>query len=154
MLYAALQTWSAPLKADVSIARDPFHVLEILAAGPSGFRVVLHASEDDNISDIDQLSLADNLIEVILSYNLGLTARPDLALISGQQNRPPLLDHITALRSFILSLRFPTEQTGSYAVYRGRRPYVTPDGIPLAAYTLTFKLQSAVTVDQPLPLST
>jgi hypothetical protein len=149
-LYTALQSWGSPLGAAVTLARDPFHVLEILASSPAGFRVVLHWAGDQNISDHDALPLSENTLEAILSYNLGLTARPDLALIEGPQDHPSVLDQVDALRSFILGVQYPTGQTGTYAVYAGTKPFVTPDGIPLAAYVLTFKLKAAVNVN-PTP---
>ena len=153
-LYAALQVWGQPLGAVVTLARDPFHVLEILAASPEGFRVVVHWAGDENISDHDALPLAENRLEVILSYNLGLTARPDLALIQGPLNRPSILDQVDALRSFILGVQYPTIQTGTYAVYAGTKPFHTPDGIPLAAYVLAFKLKAAVNVSLiPTPIA-
>jgi hypothetical protein len=153
-LYTALQAWGQPLGAIVTIARDPFQILEILAASPEGFRVVLHWSGDRNISDHDPLPLAENTLDVILSYNLGLTARPDLALIQGPLDRPGVLDQIDSLRSFILSVEYPTVQTGTYAVYSGTKPYATPEGIPLAAYILTFKLKAAVNVNPtPTPIA-
>ena len=153
-LYAALQVWGQPLGAVVTLARDPFHVLEILAASPAGFRLVVHWAGDENISDHDALPLAAHSIEVILSYNLGLTARPDLALIQGPQDRPGVLDQVDALRSFILSVQYPAGQTGTYAVYAGAKPFVTPDGIPLAAYVLAFKLKAAVNLSLiPTPVA-
>jgi hypothetical protein len=152
-LVEALHHWGHGVKATVTIARDPFNVLEILAATPTGFRLVVHWVGDDNISDLDELPLSDNEIEVILSYNLGLTNRPDLTLIQGTPDRPPLYDLVDQLRAFVLAIRYPTNQTGSYLVYRGTKPYVTPDGIPLAAYRLTFHIQAAVNVNPaPFPI--
>jgi hypothetical protein len=145
-LYAALQVWGASLGAVVTIARDPFQVLEILAASPEGFRLVIHWAGDENISDHDALPLAENRLEVILSYNLGLTARPDLALIQGPGARPALLDQVDSLRAFVLGVQYPAGQTGTYAVYAGTKPFTTPEGIPLAAYVLAFKLKAAVNV--------
>jgi len=155
-LYLALQTWSTnqQIGAQVTIARDPFHVLEILASSPATFRLVVHWAGDHNISEVDELPLSENELQVILSYNLGLTAQPDLALISGPQNRPSVLDQVDSLRSFILGVQYPTIATGTYAVYGGTKPFVTPDGVPLAAYVLTFKLKAAVNVNQvPTPIS-
>jgi len=149
----ALERWAASRKAEVSIATDPFHVLEILSAGPQGFRLVLHTSSDENPSDQMELPLADNEIEVILSYNLGLTVKPDLALIHGSNNRPSLYHELDDLRAFLLAIAFPTILTATYAIYKGRKPFITPDGIPLAASVLTFHLIAAVNVQpQPIPV--
>jgi hypothetical protein len=107
----------------------------------------VHWAGDTNISDLDELTLSDNDLQVILSYNLGLLARRDLALITGTTARPPLYDLVDELRSYLLSLRYPEIQTGSYLVYAGSEPVVTPDGVPLAAHRLRFKLKTDVTVD-------
>jgi hypothetical protein len=155
-LVFALKTWSTNqnIGAQVTIARDPFHVLEILAASPEGFRLVVHWAGDTNISEVDELPLSENELQVILSYNLGLTARPDMALLKGPQDRPSVLDQVDALRGFILGVQYPTIQTGTYAVYGGTKPFVTPDSIPLAAYVLTFKLKAAVNVSiVPTPIA-
>ncbi|HUB68010.1 MAG TPA: hypothetical protein VL981_11050 [Candidatus Methylacidiphilales bacterium] len=155
-LVTALQTWSAnqQIGATITLARDPYHVLEILAASPQGFRIVVHWAGDKNISEIDALPLAENRLEIILSYNLGLTAQPDLALIQGPQNRPSVLDQVDALRGFVLGIRYPAGQTGTYAVYAGAKSFTTPAGVPLAAYILTFKLKAAINTVFPTPIPT
>ena len=152
-LYDALSTWGATHKATVSIARDPFHVLELLAENPQGFRIIVHWAGDDNPSDQMEFPLADNKIEVVFSYNLGLSAQPDLALIRGQQNRPALYKLLDELRGLILAIAFPDVATAIYCQYTGTEPFITPDGIPLAAYRLKFHLVSAVSIQpQSIPV--
>lgn len=152
-LYCAIEKWGEPHKASVSIARDPFHVLEILAENPQGFRVIVHWAGDENASDIMERPLADHKIQIVFSYNLGLTAKPDLALIQGQQNRPALYKLLDDLRALVLGLAFPDFETAEYCIYTGTEPVVTPDGIPLAAYRLKFHLIAAVAVPpQPQPV--
>jgi hypothetical protein len=143
-LNGAVTTWAAANKATVSIARDPFHVLEILAESPAGFRVILHWAGDKNPSEILQMAIARNDIEVIFSYNLGLTGKPDLALITGSTARPALLALLDDLRALILSIQYPDEETLVYCVYAGTEPFITPDGIPLAAYRMRFQLDSGI----------
>ena len=142
-LYDALSEWGADNNATVSIARDPFHVLEILAGNPQGFRLVAHWAGDDNVSQHFGLPLVDHKLEVIFSYNLGLTVKPDLALITGSQTRPALYALVDLVRALVLGLAFPDGETGTYAEYTGTETVVTPDGIPLAAYRLKFHLTAA-----------
>ena len=152
-LYDACSTWGATQKATVSIARDPFHVLELLAENPAGFRIIVHWAGDENPSDQMEFPLADNKLEIIFSYNLGLSAKPDLALIQGQQNRPSLYKLLDGLRAMVLAIAFPVEATAIYCQYTGTEPFITPDGIPLAAYRLKFHLLSAVTIQpQQIPV--
>jgi hypothetical protein len=75
-------------------------------------------------------------------YHLGLTAKPDLALIQPIGNRPPLYQSLDDLRTLILNLQFGSEQTGQYLEYRSIEPVITPDGVPLAAYRLSFGLRA------------
>lgn len=139
----ALSAWGVSHKATVSIARDPFHVLEILAGNPQGFRLVVHWAGDDNISEHFGLPMLDHKLEIVFSYNLGLTVKPDLALITGAQNRPALYALLDELRTLVLGLAFPTGDTATYAEYTGTEPVVTPDGIPLAAYRMKVHLTGA-----------
>ena len=151
-LHHALAVWAQPRKARVDIARDPFHVLEILGENPQGFRLIVHWAGDDNISDVMEIPLVDHKLEVIFSYNLGLTAKPDLALVHAQQNRPALYELLDDVRTEVLGLAFPDEQTAIYAQYTGTEAVITPDAIPLAAYRLRFHLLAAVKVP-PQPQS-
>jgi hypothetical protein len=146
-LKETVEAWAKGHQATVSIALDSFNVLEILAESPTGMRVILHWAGDKNPSDILQAAIARNEIEVILTYNLGLTLRPDLALIKGTTTRPSLLRALSDLRSLILSLAYPDEQTLVYCVYVGTEPFITPEGMPLAAYRMHFQLDSAVNTE-------
>jgi hypothetical protein len=144
-LYDDIVSWGKVGKL-VSLARDPFDVLEILAQGPQGFRVILHWAGEQEVGGQPQLPIVQHRIEAILSYNLGLTATPDLALLSkGPANdRPALLDLVEELRRRIASYNFPDGETDVFMAYVGCDPFVTPDGVPLAAYKLTFTLTAGL----------
>jgi hypothetical protein len=144
ILKAALEAFLTGLGQPglVSIARDPFNVFELLNNGPLNYRVVLHWAGDENISELPFVPLLLHRLEVIFGYNLGLTARPDLALIQSVGSRPPLFEQLDNLRTTLLDLQFSSEQTGAYLEYQRCEPMVTPDGVPLAAYRMSFGLRA------------
>jgi hypothetical protein len=128
--------------AQVSIARDPFNVFELLNAGTQNYVLALLWAGDENINDIPIIPLLRHNLELAFGYNLGLTARPDLALIQPVGNRPSLYQALDDIRTLLLSVQFGSNQTGMYLEYKGTEPVVTPDGIPLAAYRLSFGLRA------------
>ena len=141
-----LEAWCAENKAQLSLARDPYHVLELLAQSPAGMRLILHWAGDDNAGEQDEAIGSVNRLEVILSYNLGLTAKPDLALLQAQVDRPALLTLISVVRNRVLSLYVIDAETGARLSARsaGCETVTTPDGIPLAAYKLKFEFDAAL----------
>jgi hypothetical protein len=143
-LHTALTPWVAEKKGVLSIAKDPYHVLELLAESPVGHRVILAFAGDTGMGDQPQIPLAKATIEVVLSYNLGLTAKPDEALITARGDRPSLLALVHDVRMRVLGIRFPDEITDVHIAYGGCEPVVTPDGVPLAAYRMQFSLGYAL----------
>jgi hypothetical protein len=139
---AALEAFAQGLGGGtVSIAMDPFNVFELLAANPVGYRLILHWAGDSNVADA-YVPLIRHKIEIIFGSNLGLTAKPDLALIQAVGARPPILSQVDAVRATVLGLQFPSEPTGGILEYDGAETLVTPEGFPLAAYKLTFGLRA------------
>ena len=143
-IQAALQAFAQGLSpaGTVSIARDPFNVLELLAANPSGYRLILHWAGDENVSELPFVPLLRHKIEVVFGSNLGLTAKPDLALVQQIGDRPALFAQVDNLRSLLLGLQFANDTTGGFLEYAGAEPLIIPDGVPLAAYTLKFGLRA------------
>jgi hypothetical protein len=145
-LYQAdLNTWAMIKKAKLSIAKDPWHVLELLAESPAGLRLILHWAGDDSLGDQNEAIGSANHLEVIVSYNLGLTAKPDAALTQDQPNRPALLKLVSDIRERVLSLFIPDAETAVSlsARYSGCETVTTPEGLPLAAYKLKFEFDAA-----------
>jgi hypothetical protein len=146
-LYQAdLKVWARDNKATLSIARDPYHVLELLAETPAGLRLILHWNGDAPVGDQEEAIGSNNNIEVVLSYNMGLMAQPDAALVTAQPNRPALLKLVSDVRERVLSLGVTDAETGAglSARYAGCETVATPEGIPLAAYKLKFEFDAAL----------
>jgi len=143
---ARLETWTRNNRALLSIAKDPWNALEMLAEAPAGLRVILNWSGDAAAGNLDGGEFGSvNNVEVIVSYNLGLTAKPDAALLSAQPNRPALLRCVSEIRECILSLGVEDEASDELVSpgYVGCEPVITPEGIPLAAFRLRFTFVAA-----------
>ena len=140
-----LNDWASKNKAVVFIAKDPWNILELLAQSPAGMRIILAWAGDQALGEQVQAIGSTNKLEVILSYNLGLTVQPDAALLQASADRPALLDIISDLRNRVLSLCVPDAETGVdlSARYVEGDIVTTPDGIPLSAYKLKFEFDAA-----------
>jgi hypothetical protein len=146
-----LTSWAAAHHAKISIARDPFEVLELLGADTPGLRLVVHWAGDEPLGDqMEQAPQVTTTLEVVLGLNLGLTAMPDRQLLTGGASRPALYQLISDLRVAVLAVQFPNLATTDFLAYAGTRPLASPDGVPLAAYTSRFLLESVL----PAPAST
>ena len=146
-----LAPWAAAHQAKTSIARDPFEVLELLAADSPGLRLVVHWAGDEPLGDqMAQAPLVTTALEIVLGLNLGLTATPDRQLLTGGAARPALYQLVSDLRLAVLAIEFPNLATTAFLAYGGTRPVASPEGVPLAAYTSRFTLESVV----PTPPST
>jgi hypothetical protein len=146
-LKAKLDAWARGHRGQVSIAKDAWNVLELLAECPAGFRVIVHWAGDKNIGNqdgIENLPMVTALIQVTLSNNLGLTAKPEQALAENVPGRQmPLLKLIGLARERIFKITWP-ESIAESIRYVGCDPVGTPEGVPLAAYVLTFELDHAL----------
>lgn len=145
-----LDDWAATLagaKVQVSVARDPYNVLELLVQGPAGLCVVIHWAGDEGNGKIGDPK-ADNLIEVIVGYNLGLTIPLDQALYKSTANRPSLLKYVNDVRARLLTIQFTADETRQFTFYSGCEPIVLPDGVPLAAYRMKARLDAIVETDE------
>jgi hypothetical protein len=150
MLKADIDSFAGQNKAQVSIAKDPWNVLEILSESPSGFRVILHWAGDKQLGDWDDAPLATANIEVVIGYAIGLSKEPGQELITSQFNtRPSVLKLVSDLRERVLTFDFDcdsasSDEAGDTARYVGCDPIVLPDGTQTHAYKLKFELDHAL----------
>jgi hypothetical protein len=142
---ADLRKWRpAGVTPEVQVAKDPWHVLEILTDSPLGLRLVLHWAGEDALGDEDAAPLATQKIEVIVGYSLGLKATPEGTLIDGTSARPSLLKFVSDVRQRVLELEFEPGASSGLVRYGGCEPFETPEGVPLAAYRLRFGLDTSL----------
>jgi hypothetical protein len=139
---ADLRAYATAAKGKAVLAKDPFHVLELLCQAPRGFLLVLGDDGDEAQVGEDDL-VVDLQFSVAVAFNLGLKAEPGEALVEDRGDRPSLVALCDAVRERVMGLLLPPEETSRQAAYRGREPITTPDGVPLAAYRLRFRLTYA-----------
>lgn len=130
----------------ISVAKDPWNVIEILTDAPRGVRLVVHWAGEEALGDEPAAPLVTQRIEVIVGYALGLRAGVDAALVENLENRPALLRLVALVRERVLAMTF-TDAYASEGIfrYRGCDPVETPDGVPLAAYRLRFEMDTSMT---------
>jgi hypothetical protein len=132
-------------KATVSIAKDPWNVLEILADSPRGLRFIVHWGGEEALGDEPAAPLSTQRIEVIVAFSLGLKAGVDAALVDSQDERPSLLAIVSRVRGHVLAMSFGQEDASEGLLrYGGAEPFETPEGVPLAAYRLKFELDTSM----------
>lgn len=145
-LRSDLEPWVRAKKGELSVARDPFHFLELLAESPAGFRVVLHWDGEANPGDEPQAGVfSAQRISLGVTANLGLTAKPGEALHKPTPNRAALLRIVADVRERARSYVWPDHTTARFMLYKGADAIVLPDsGVPLAGFRLTFELTIAL----------
>lgn len=150
LLKPDLESWANTnaVRGKISIAKDPWNVLEILAESPCGIRVILHWAGDRQLGDRDELPLVTSNIEVVLAYAMGLNKDANSELMTPQFNgRPSVLDLVSELRERILTFDFDRDgedESEETARYVGTEPVTLPDGTPTHAYRLKFELDHAL----------
>jgi hypothetical protein len=134
----------------VSLAADPYNFLEQLAESPQGFKLVVQWAGDDNrTQSADEGVFADQLIEIGISVNTGLTLKPEAALIATRPGGAPALlalveDVRFRIRSMVISRPLQQDCEPRFH-YLGAKPVVLPDGVPLRAYSLRLSITAAPT---------
>jgi hypothetical protein len=145
-LHNALEPFARSNRGTPHIAKDPWHVLELLAENPAGFRIIVHWAGDKNAGNrdgVENLPLVTAILQVILSNNLGLTASPEQALVDAVPGRQPLLRLLGKAREKVMRITWPEDLCDPIR-YVGTDPVGTPEGVPLAAYMMTFELDHAL----------
>jgi len=145
MLRGYLLPWVQSEKGALSLARDPWHVLEILAASPVGFRVILSWDGEEAQTDQEVAGIFTQKIKVIVSHNRGLKKQPGENLIIPDAERPALIERVTQVRDKLRGYVFPTGETSGIMNYRFARPFITPMNMPLDAFEMEFQLVVAIT---------
>jgi hypothetical protein len=139
-----LLAWPAsPVKAgSISMAKDPFHPLEILAQSPRGMRLIVAygGGPSQAVEQNPNAAILEHQISIYLGYSLGLTAAPDAALAIGTDDRPAMLDVISVVDQRVRSLMLPDEVTSRLFRLGGIFDVIMPDGVPLAAQRLQYKI--------------
>jgi hypothetical protein len=127
-LRAELDTALRAESGRVFLALDPLHALEILVSSPAAYFAVL-LDKGEALYGSGAVRPLQVTAGIYVAQNRGLAADPGAAIV-------PLVARCEALRDRIMGIVFPENETASR--YGGRLPVSLPDGMPLAAYELTF----------------
>jgi len=126
-----LRAWCEAHNARLSIAKDPWHAYELIAAGPSGLIVVL-GLDGERLKDSPRTNpLAMVRVEVSIGNGMGLTADPGAAQFKQVGDRAALIDLIDDLINAVAGITLPD-------------PVSLPNTLRLAAYRATFHITRLV----------
>jgi len=140
--------WVKERRGTLTVAKDPWHALEILCTGPQGIQFILGWGGDDTEGDQAQEPLGDNVIELTVAYNLGLEADRDAALMKNRDNRPSLLKLVNDARARLLAYVFAADDEPQFLAYGGTTPVTVPEGLPLAAFRIRATILQKVEIDE------
>jgi hypothetical protein len=131
-------------KGITSIASDAFHVLELLGESPAGFRVVILWEGDADATGQPLAGIVEHTLAIVISHNRGLRVWNGENLHRDTSAGPSLLTRLTEIRTLLLRYRFPEDITDCTLLYLGSQPEVTPEGLPLDAYRMRFRLHASI----------
>jgi hypothetical protein len=141
-----LVEWAGELGARVSVARDPFNVLELLYAATAPL-VIIHMPGEENVRpDGPADPMTRQRVELTLSAPLRkLAAHPEAAISQAVSPAKPLLVHLSDLRKRVLAWRMDaTIVHHGRLFYSGFDQVTAPDDTPLAAWTLRYYFRAPI----------
>ena len=144
------EPWIKDQGGTLSVARDPWHAYELLAAGPRGLILVLCYGGEKVIDAPQGNPLARLRIELTLGNSMGLTADMSAAQFVPQGDRPALADMIDSLVQAICAIgmaEIGAGTTGPCFLFDGEDPVELANGIRMAAYRIDFGLVRLVTTN-------
>ena len=120
-------------KGSVFMAADPFHALEILAASPASYFVVL-LDKGEGVETQGPVQWLVPKVGLFVAQQKGFSANPGAHIL-------PLSIRCEAVRDRVMSLEHDAAETDVHPAYLGKGLVTLPDGMPLAAYELNFSLR-------------
>lgn len=135
---AAAAEWAKQAgNAEVRIAEDPAHAVDLLAAGKSGCctAVFFYVSDEP-----DGDEMAED-VRLAATLRVGLVAHPGLKTRSGQ-NVPGVLAQVDGFRRWAAGLTLDGLLDGTLE-YKGMQPIPSGNGSMLNGYALTYSARYA-----------
>lgn len=143
-LHADLDTYVTAEKGQLTISGTYVETLDLLSANPSGFLCIMEWLGEENPDEQGYIGVMSQEIGIYVSINPGLPSQRGKALWTSPGGKT-LLEHINRIRDRVREIRLPDdEETDREFNYRECRQVVTPDGIPLRAYRLLFRMHNAI----------
>ena len=144
-LETRVQAWGKPFDANVALAEETAHAMELLEGGGQGVNVVLWFDGDDATGpDVPESTLHAGRIYVGVTRHAGLARKHFANLIEGDARRPALLGVIQDLRKFLLAQTFADGlqegPAGAWLHSDGMTAISLAPGQFLRGYALRFKI--------------
>jgi len=139
-------------KGEISLATNPFEVIEMLAHAPGTPRIVIlwegEADATGGPGQSPQGGIVIHTVSLIISANRGLPFWQGGPLASIATDTPSILERLAELRTAALGIAFPGGSTRGRFFYLGAESETTPEGLPLDAYRLRFSLTAKINLPQ------
>jgi|GEM_PF-1368595 len=139
-----LKVYTDAQKGVLSIANNPFEVIELLAESTPRFRIVILWEGDEDATGQPLAAIVRTTVAVVVSQNRGLRLYKGESVMKDTESQTSLLTHLDAIRALVRAYRFPPETSDESFLYLGCAPEVTPEGFPLDAYRMRFRLHNSL----------
>ncbi len=149
-IQADLQPFMAAQKGLISIAKDPYEVLELLGYQPGTLRVIIAWDGEEAIGH-ESSGIAKQLISVLVSRNRGLSVLKGDSLSASGGAWESLTKLTGQVRDRLRRLRFPEASTSEQLAFEGTETVVV-ENYPLDAFRIKFSLKIALPEPSPLNL--
>jgi len=136
-----LKKWGEPHNANVQLAEETVHAIELLEGGGLGVNVVVWWEGDDPAGeDLPESTIHNGKLWVGVTRHAGLAKQHFQNHIEGDEKRPALLGIVQSLRKFLFAQTFadglPECETGAYLHSAGMKPLAFAPGQFLRGYSL------------------
>ena len=108
------------------------------------FRVILLWEGDEDATGQPMAGIIRNTIAVVVSQNRGLRLWRGENIAVDTTSQKSLLTLLDGIRAHIRAFQWPSEVSDEKFLYLGKSPEVTPDGLPLDAYRMRFRLHTSL----------
>ena len=129
-------------KGYLSIARDPFEIIEQLGQAPGRFRAILSWG-GEKLEGHRASGIVTHTLQVVVSHNRGLSILKGENLFLARGDDDSLVQLNGEVRDLLRGLRFPVKITDERLTYAGTEP-VAVDGTQLDAFTQTWTIRATL----------
>lgn len=142
---ADLSAYLAPTSYSVKLSQDAEDALGLLCEESEGGRCIIRWGGDQPFGGaVREGDISVNRIVIALTRSKSLSPDPSDTLSGGDL---PFLTALANVRARVLAYRFTSDATEGFLRYAGTSPVSLPDGLPFAAYEISFTLKTAMPVD-------
>jgi hypothetical protein len=145
VLAADLESYASDNNARLSISGTYVESLDALAARPSGSLIILEWRGEENPDPDNDFGVVRHEIGIYIAMNTGLKLKTGESLWASADGKS-LLERSHKVRDRVRSIVLADDDDSERSFsYRGCNQVVTPEGVPLRAYLLTFQIMAAIT---------